>query len=166
MVNLSSLTLRDWPGVHSLWAANSIVTTRYGDFDLEIACPKDEIPGRSALVRAGSLVEFARARTEFIVDLAYAHFRWAVRTWGEDVFRIMELPVASYTRLNVLHEARTRKLSVVCDAEQGVVIWSGVSLGIRYDEEHGLGMDFDGSEIVSIDGSRFRLVGDELRFEE
>ncbi len=98
---------------------------------------------------------------ETIVDLAHAYFRLVYRNWGDEVFKLMEIPVQDYTRGNILRVARRLSLNVTTnDADE--LIWWGVSIAVPYDEEHGLGLEFDGTGICSINDEKFTWHEGEL----
>jgi hypothetical protein len=155
----------DWPGRLALWSNKSAVVTPYGSFDLEIMCPRGEKPVQLAVDRAENLASFTRTHVESIVDIAHAHFRWALRDWGEEAFKLMEIPVGKYSRSNILLEARSRTLGVTYE-EPDKLLWCGISIGVKYDEEHGLGMEFDGSRIVSLNDEFFQIINGELVFND
>jgi hypothetical protein len=153
----------DWPSLLALWKAKSAVITPYGSFDVHVSCPRGVPLNQVSLQRAVTLADFTHDHIETIVDLAHAHFRWALRTWGGETFQIMEIPTQNYSRQSILTEARSRYLFVTCD-ENGGILGSGISIGVQYDEEHGLSLDFDGSRISSINGEPFEIVNGELVF--
>jgi hypothetical protein len=151
----------DWPGRLASWRAGSAIETPYGSFDVKVACPRGGPPSGSALERAATLATFTRENIETIVDLAYAYFRSVYRNWGDEVFKLMEIPLHDYTRSNILRVARHLSVSVTMN-EEDKLLWWGVSIGVDYDEEHGLGLEFDGSSICSINGDKFVLCDGEL----
>ena len=129
------------------WLSNPVVHTTIGDLAVELHMPSGGRPSEAMLDLASKLAEYAKRHAEHILDLIYAHYRYAeanewLEFWG--------VP-AGLTRTQVMNEVES--VALVVDDQ----LIASVYVDPRWDPEHKLDLLYEGT-ITAVNGEAFDLV--------
>src|SRR5690606_29617332 len=123
----------------------------YGDFDVQLIGGK---PDKQMLRLAAHAAEYLQKHIEQVVDIVFGHYQWAAKTWGEDTVQELGMP-KSVNRNNILSSIPERGIMVDrLDDDEYLCI---ISFDIPYDPEHGLRLELEDGEVISVNDSEFTL---------
>lgn len=108
-------------------------------------------PNRAMLELADKLAEYAKQHAEHILDLIYAHYRYAEANKWLDFW---DVP-AGLTRAEVMSEVES--IALVVDSELVATVY----VNPHWDPEHKLDLLYEGS-ITAMNGEAFDLVDGNL----
>ncbi|MEJ8857371.1 hypothetical protein WKW79_22555 [Variovorax robiniae] len=131
----------------SPWLSNPVVHTAVGDMAVELQMPSGGRPSAEMLELASRLAEYAKQHAEHILDLIYAHYRYAEANQWLDFW---DVP-AGLTRAQVMSEVDS--VALVVDPE----LVASVYVNPHWDPEHKLDLLFEGT-ITAVNGEAFDLV--------
>lgn len=131
----------------SPWLSNPVVHTTIGDLAVELQMPAGGRPSEAMLELASRLAEYAKQHAEQILDLIYAHYRYAEANEWLDFW---DVP-AGLTRAQVMSEVDS--VALVVDPE----LVASVYVNPRWDPEHKLDLRYEGT-ITAVNGEAFDLV--------
>ncbi|WP_291587438.1 hypothetical protein [Comamonas sp. UBA7528] len=131
----------------SPWLSNPVVHTSIGDMAVELQMPAGGRPSSAMLELVSKLVEYAKQNAEHILDLIYAHYRYAEANEWLDFW---DVP-GGLARAEVMNEVES--VALVVDDE----LVASVYVNPHWDPEHKLDLLFEGT-ITAVNGEAFDLV--------
>jgi len=146
---------RDGPVWHKLIP----LKTPYGDFDVQLLSGK---PDKQMVRLAASVAEYVQKSIEDVVDVVFGHYQWAVKTWGRDFVHELGMP-KTVDRRSILSSIPERAITVdrLADDEYLCLL----TFDIPYDPEHGLSLEVEDGEIISVNDAEFTIEDGCLKFD-
>lgn len=135
----------------SPWLSNPVVRTAIGDMAVNLQMLSGGGPSKAMLELADRLAEYAKQHAEHILDLIYAHYRYAEANEWLDFW---DVP-AGLTRAEVMSEVES--IALVVDSELVFTVY----VNPHWDPEHKLDLLYEGS-ITAVNGEAFDLVDGNL----
>jgi hypothetical protein len=155
------------------WVWNRTVVTPLGNMSLDLRSDHDpaQPPAEELLRRATELVRYVEANGDYIRDVVFGVYRAVVED-NPGWLDIHKIP-RDVTRDRIINYIETPGLMVVHSKPSRFGISRGevetfectINMGVPWDEEHGLTLDFDRGRIVSISsGGWFELKDGVVRY--
>jgi len=141
------------------WHKSVPLTTAYGNFDVQLLGGK---PDEQMVRLAASATEYVQKNIEHLVDVVFAHYQWAVKTWGQDAVHDLGMP-KKVDRQTILSCIPDRAIMV--DRIDDDEYLCCIRFEIPYDPEHGLQLEFEDGNIITINDSGFTIVDGCLKFD-
>jgi hypothetical protein len=137
-----------------IWRSRHRLETELGCLPIELCCPLETNPTHAMIDRASELAAFVRENSSYLLDIVYAHYRYAE---ANDWLSFWNVP-PGLARGEVLQHVDEISLVVFED------LFACVHVDPRWDPEHKLSLDYDHAAVQRIDGQAFELVEGKLVF--
>ena len=141
------------------WHKSVPLTTAYGNFDVQLLGGK---PDQQMVRLAASATDYVQKNIEHLIGLVFAHYQWAVKTWGCDAVHDLGMP-KNVNRQTIISCIPDRAITV--DRMDNDEYLCFITFEIPYDPEHGLRLEFKDGCIIRINDSEFTIEDGCLKFD-